>query len=79
MNAHHLCNTLYRNTSLQSQCTEAMPCDMVGQRSANATRQAHGFERGYQFAFAYRIGKYLVIPFAFLVCVKGEYLLRYRV
>lgn len=77
--SHHFGDALNRYTSLQSQRAEAMSANMVGQRSANATRQTYGFKAGNKFAFAYRIGEYLVIPLAFLLCVKGKYLLRYRV
>ena len=41
---HHLGDAFYRNTSLQSQCAEAMPPNVVAQRSTNATRQTYGFE-----------------------------------
>lgn len=75
--SHHLCNTLYRNTCLQSQRAETMPTNVVAQRSANATRQAHGFKMDKQFALAHCIGEYLVIPLA-LFDVKRKYLLRYR-
>ena len=77
--SHHLGDALYRNTCLQGQRAEAMPGDMVGQRSTNAARQTYGFKAGNQFAFAYRIGKHLVVPLALLLCVKGKYLLRYWV
>ena len=42
--SHHLGDAFYRNTCLQSQRTEAVAADMVGQRSTNATRQTYGFE-----------------------------------
>lgn len=68
--SHHLGNSLYRNTCLQSQRAETMATDVIAQRSTNATRQAYGFKVGKQLSFAHRIGKYLVISFAFLLCVK---------
>ncbi len=40
---HHLGNTFYRNTCLQSQRAERIPADMVAQRSMNATSQVHSF------------------------------------
>ena len=76
--SHHLGNTFYRDACLQSQRSEAMSSNVPSQRSTNATRQAHCFEVGGEFAFAHCIGEYLVVSFAFLLCVERKYLFRYR-
>ena len=68
--SHHLGDALYQNACLQGLRAERMPSNMVAQRSTNTTRQAHDFEIGKQPALAHRIGEYLVILFAILLCVK---------